>query len=211
MAGTHIRAGLFPTLFLCFISIMTDHAGAVSTHSFVGCGLPGTGVTQCYNAAGVSACPVSGFPEQDGEHSPSFAPSYTIFARGGGSVTVDNRTGLMWVTDPTAAGIGGTYFWSAGVTTCYNLSYAGYSDWHLPNIRELQSIVDYTRQNPAIDVNFFYNIQSNYYRSSTTLYTTPALTSYGLYVDFSDGHIGYTSKMNTGTAYYITCVRAGAP
>jgi len=31
------------------------------------------------------------------------------------------------------------------------LSFTGHDDWRLPNVRELQSIVDYGRANQAID------------------------------------------------------------
>ncbi|MCX5793466.1 MAG: DUF1566 domain-containing protein, partial [Elusimicrobia bacterium] len=87
--------------------------------------------------------------------------SFTIYngAAWGGtatsSVTVDNRTGLMWVTNPVDAGISGGPDWEGQITLCEGLSYAGFADWRLPNIKELQSIVDYSRQNPAINTTYF--------------------------------------------------------
>jgi len=35
--------------------------------------------------------------------------------------------------------------WEEALAYCENLNYAGYEDWRLPNARELQSIVDYSR------------------------------------------------------------------
>jgi hypothetical protein len=35
--------------------------------------------------------------------------------------------------------------WQQALNWAENLEYAGYSDWRLPNVKELQSIVDYTR------------------------------------------------------------------
>ena len=70
---------------------------------------------------------------------------------GDGTIT-DTVTGLMWqkATAP------GTYTWEQALTYCENLTLAGdYSDWRLPNRNELQSIVDYSRYNPAIDTTFF--------------------------------------------------------
>ena len=59
---------------------------------------------------------------------------------GDGTVT-DNATGLMWVQDDTGEGM----IWEDALSIAEGSEYAGYSDWRLPNVKELQSIVDYTR------------------------------------------------------------------
>jgi uncharacterized repeat protein (TIGR01451 family) len=62
---------------------------------------------------------------------------------GDGTVT-DRATGLMWTQDDNGAGVN----WGdalAYVDAKNAESYRGYSDWRLPNAKELQSIVDYTR------------------------------------------------------------------
>jgi hypothetical protein len=41
--------------------------------------------------------------------------------------------------------------WCDALTYCENLSFAGHDDWRLPNIRELQSLVDYGRSYSKID------------------------------------------------------------
>jgi hypothetical protein len=51
---------------------------------------------------------------------------------------------------------GNTYDWEDGLAYAENLTLAGYSDWRMPNAKELHSIVDYTRSpattsSPAID------------------------------------------------------------
>ena len=61
-----------------------------------------------------------------------------------GTVT-DNATGLMWQQSDD----GNTYDWEEAMSYCENLNLAGYSDWRLPNVKELQSIVDYTRSPQA--------------------------------------------------------------
>jgi len=64
-------------------------------------------------------------------------------ANGDGTVT-DNATGLMWRQADSGAGIN----WEealAWVQTKNAENYLGHSDWRLPNAKELQSIVDYTR------------------------------------------------------------------
>jgi hypothetical protein len=53
-------------------------------------------------------------------------------------VVNDTKTGLMWQDDA----VGSTMTWANAITTCENLTLGGYSDWRLPNIRELKSIVE---------------------------------------------------------------------
>lgn len=71
-----------------------------------------------------------------------------------GTVT-DNATGLMWQQNDSEEALN----WEdalAWVQTKNDEVYLGHSDWRLPNAKELQSIVDYTRSpetsdSPAID------------------------------------------------------------
>jgi len=68
---------------------------------------------------------------------------------GNGTVT-DRATGLMWMqVDSGALKAGknrdGKLNWEEALAWAENLEYAGHSDWRLPNVKELQSIVDYTR------------------------------------------------------------------
>ena len=70
---------------------------------------------------------------------------------GNGTVT-DSSTGLMWqqFDDGIARD------WESSIKYCEELELGGYSDWHLPHAKELQSIVDYSRspqanQSAAID------------------------------------------------------------
>ena len=53
----------------------------------------------------------------------------------------DNATGLMW----QQADDGQTRDWENALIYAESLTLAGYSDWRLPNAKELQSIVDYNR------------------------------------------------------------------
>ncbi|MDA3781370.1 MAG: DUF1566 domain-containing protein [Bacteroidales bacterium] len=57
-----------------------------------------------------------------------------------GTIT-DNATALMWMQDDNNEGL----IWEDALSYAENYEYAGYSDWRLPNVKELQSIVDYTR------------------------------------------------------------------
>ena len=57
-----------------------------------------------------------------------------------GTVT-DQATGLMWQQDDSGEGM----VWEAALSHCEELPLGGYDDWRLPNAKELQSIVDYSR------------------------------------------------------------------
>ena len=77
------------------------------------------------------------------------------FVNNGDGTISDLATGLMW----QLADDGQTRNWQEALAYSEALDLAGYSDWRLPNVKELQSIVDYTRsvkttQSPAIDSRF---------------------------------------------------------
>ena len=49
----------------------------------------------------------------------------------------DSKSGLIWQVEPT----GGTMKWDAAKTHCSDLDLAGHTDWRLPNIGELRSLI----------------------------------------------------------------------
>ncbi|MDM8517437.1 DUF1566 domain-containing protein [Desulfobacterales bacterium HSG16] len=63
---------------------------------------------------------------------------------GDGTIT-DLATGLMWMKDDSGYGME----WQDALKYCENLEYADHTDWRIPNAKELQSIVDYTRMPDA--------------------------------------------------------------
>jgi hypothetical protein len=80
----------------------------------------------------------------------------------------------MWQQDTADTNVDGEITWEGdaltwcdALTYCENSTLAGHSDWRLPNVRELHSVVDYGRFDPAIDPVFA--AQSMWYCSSTTL------------------------------------------
>ena len=81
---------------------------------------------------------------------------------GNGTVT-DTTSGLMWQQDS-----GGTMVWEDALAYCNDLQLGGYSDWRLPTIKELHSLVDYDCSDTAIGTWYFPDIQGPVYWSSTT-------------------------------------------
>ena len=57
-----------------------------------------------------------------------------------GTIT-DSATSLMWMQDDNAEAI----LWQDALKYAEGKEFAGYSDWRLPDVKELQSLVDYTR------------------------------------------------------------------
>ena len=118
----------------------------------------------------------------------------------GKNVVVDLNTGLMWQqTIPTT-----TRNWSAAGSYCSGLTYAGYDDWRLPTPKELLTIVDNSRYNPAIDTTYFPNTPSNYFWSSSTFVFLTDYADYAWDVGFSYGNVRNDDKSNT---FYVRCVR----
>ncbi|MGK5094818.1 DUF1566 domain-containing protein [Deltaproteobacteria bacterium TL4] len=117
---------------------------------------------------------------------------------GGDGTVTDRKTGLMWqqVDDGTVRN------WEQALQYCESLELAEHTDWKLPNIKELLSLVDYTRSNPSIHP-LFPNTQSSGYWSSTV---NASSSSYAWYVYFYNGFVYYYYRSNT---YYVRCVRHG--
>ncbi|MBW2261540.1 MAG: DUF1566 domain-containing protein, partial [Deltaproteobacteria bacterium] len=86
----------------------------------------------------------------------------------GDDTVTDLATGLMWQQSDSAS----TLDWEDALAYCEDLTIV-HSDWRLPNAKELQSIVDYTRaplvtSSAAIDPVFTVTDIESYYWSSTT-------------------------------------------
>jgi len=123
----------------------------------------------------------------------------------GDDVVIDRATGLMWAADGFAEGCndGDEVNWQGVLDYAESLDFAGFTDWRVPNIKELASIVDYSRVNPAIDETFFPNTNADSYWSSTTF--APLATECWRIV-MQEGYITLTGKTSDG---FLRCVRGG--
>jgi hypothetical protein len=127
---------------------------------------------------------------------------------GNGTVT-DNLTGLIWLK---YANCFGTRTWrqalsdANGLTSghCGLMDGSTAGDWRLPNVRELSSLTDFSRDFPALPRGHpFTGVRSNRYWSSTRRTDT---TSYAWYVGMFDGRVHRADKTY---AYFVWPVRGG--
>ncbi len=94
--------------------------------------------------------------------------------------------------------------WSDAPSLCETLVWAGNDNWRLPNIKELQSIVDFGLYAPAIDASVFPNNGSEFYWSSTTV---PKTQTQAISVRFYGGALRFRDKIDP--TIRLRCVRAG--
>jgi len=133
-----------------------------------------------------------------GAPAPASRPIHHFSNNLNGTVT-DLDTGLMW----QQAEVTSAMSWEAALQYAGGLSLSGYTDWRLPNIKELQSINDETLSNPSLDTDYFPNAQAARYWSSTTMNNQSSLA---WWVSFQYGLVSYDLKP---TNLYVRCVRGG--
>jgi hypothetical protein len=180
--------------------------------------LPATGQTTCWNSGGsVIACAGTG---HDGDVQAGATLAYVD--NGDGTIT-DLNTGLMWekLSDNSSIHDKDTlYTWdnafAVKVATLNSGSFAGHTDWRVPNRKELESILNLQNVHPSVSPVFNSGCApgctvltcsctlSSLYWSSSTYAGTPQLAWGG---NFSDGYVFTDLK---GNAYYVRAVRGGS-
>jgi len=118
-----------------------------------------------------------------------------------GDIVTDTVTNLQWQDNADAKNIKKS--WLGAINYCENLTLAGHSDWRLPNINELKSIIDRSKRNPSV-VNGFTNIDSSDEYWSSTTYEGNSFDAW--VVNFYFGFVGSSIK---GGNFSVRCVRAG--
>ena len=179
--------------------------------------LPQTGQTQCWDTSG-NQIPCSG-TGQDGEIQAGVAWPEPRFTPNADTTVTDNLTGLVWARDgnimPTrdpgwdADGTAndGAVTWQHALDYVAKLNaenYLTHNDWRLPNVNELESLVNANEANSATWLNTegFTNVQAFFYWSSTSF----PFNSIVWPVNMLDGFMYYDLKSSSN---YVWPVRSG--
>lgn len=100
-------------------------------------------------------------------------------------IVVDNFTRLTWQRASSAVMTS-----SEAAALCAALTLAGSTEWRLPSIKELQTIVDETRTSPAIDTTAFPDTPAEEFWSSSNRVNS------GTVIATVDFNVGNTSGAN---------------
>jgi len=171
-----------------------------------------TGQTTCYDGSGNAVTCTGTHVGQDGKEQRTLARNYTD--NGNGTIT-DNATGLVWQKCNAGQVLGtgdcrgtGTNLNNYGslrdkydnaVSYCDALTFAGSSNWRLPTIKELSTLLDAGKNNPAIDTVYFLETALSPYVSSTASVSTTNAWE----VNFAQGIVRTDSKTLNK---YVRCV-----
>jgi hypothetical protein len=133
-------------------------------------------------------------------HSES-TPTVEFIDAGDGTVT-HLRTGLKWKrcaegqtwNGSTCTGPASNLSWQYALFAARASSFAGYTDWRLPNAKELESILEGKCYDPSVNASIFPNTPaSNFWSASTVAkYQGSAWT-----VDFARGYLWEDAKYNS--------------
>ncbi len=184
---------------------LNDVYNLIGTRAFV----PKTGQTACYNDTVSSPCPVDGFPGQDGDKLKGVANPSPRFTAANGTVT-DNLTGLIWLQN---ANCFGTRTWTQALSDANGLASGscGLTDssaagqWRLPNVKELQSLIDFQNVNRALPTGHpFSNVKTDQNYWSATTYASNPDNAWYMYMYY--GRVRYYHK---SVPYYVWPVRGG--
>lgn len=156
--------------------------------------VPGTGQTETYG------------PRDDGALEIGVMWSSPRFVDNHNGTVKDNFTGLVWTQN---ANLFSQLNWSNALVSCNGLANgspglsdgSNIGDWRLPNVKELQSLINYGSINPALPDHPFTDVKPYYYWSSTTY---AEISSYGWFVSFYNGS---TLKDAKNIPLYVWCVR----
>ena len=150
----------------------------------------------------------------DPSQMPSSTPDERFDDLGNGTVR-DKLTGLMWkkciqgLSGPDCmTGTAVRKTWKDALQDASSESFAGYTDWRLPNKNELFSIVESRCANPSINENVFPNVGSVNHWTSTPVYEHDTAEK-AVRVFFANGDTNNSAINGAGREEFFRLVRGG--
>jgi hypothetical protein len=113
-----------------------------------------------------------------------------------GTTVHDPNTHLTW----QRAAAPGTYSWTGAVAYCPTVTDDG-GGWRLPSLKELVTLIDNTRYNPAIDVNVFSGTNDAFWSATPLSGSTASAWNIRFYLGTADISLPATSGAQ------VRCVR----
>jgi hypothetical protein len=120
------------------------------------------------------------------------------FTDNGNETITDNNTKLIWQKAVTTD----KYTWAGADDHCRSLSLGGKSDWRLPTVIELTSIVDYGQGDPSINGIYFPNTPFDDFFWTSTKWADSPSSAWYIYFNY-----GYTNYLEGSYEIYVRCVR----
>ena len=160
--------------------------------------LPVTGQRECHDAKGrIIDCAGSG---QDGEFRFGFAwpePRFEVVR----DVVIDRLTGLCWLREADLTGRLTTWSEALEAVEKLNRESEG-AEWRLPNINELETLVDCSTHSPALPAGHpFKDVQEAYWSSTTSMFEPD--WAWALYL--LKGAVGVGQKKGAHFAAWALC------
>ncbi|MEN8233229.1 MAG: DUF1566 domain-containing protein [Thermodesulfobacteriota bacterium] len=155
--------------------------------------LAGTGQQNCYDTKGKRIeCRKS---DQDGEFRIGAKwPSPRFSIKDG--VVFDCLTNLYWLQEVDIIGV--PVKWEEALASVHKLNakqFLGIERWRLPNINELESLVDCSQHSPALPANHpFKKLRDTYWSSTSSFFETD--WAWALYLDKGARGVGYKPDKN---------------
>jgi hypothetical protein len=136
--------------------------------------------------------------ESLGYYAPCNPPTVECSSDHAGDMVLDNLTGLYWTRNARFGEAAFTWAEAVNEPLANGHFVGGYTDWRLPNVKELQSLIDFSHNMPALPSGHpFVNVQSDYYWSSTTVAINPTC-AWSVYMDYN--------RLGNDDKYYYDCV-----
>ncbi len=157
----------------------------------------------------------SGYCEDKSQESSTNLTKGNFYRDDSLEIVIDTKNNLMWQDNLANEG----YNWQKAIDSCSNLIFAEYSDWKLPNINELHSIMTTYYENNDNNYNEWYNENEDLKNGNSFLdlaFENPRSylwssdeyindSSKGLLINFVRGSTSKDSKINRYSGF--KCVR----